>query len=142
MAAGRRGPPARSDRPTMETAFTAKAMENLEAAELLCDHGMYNACANRTYYAALHAAVAALAHAGLEIGRIRHEAIQSQFNRELIHRRKVYPSRMKSDLLILQAARDDADYRTKAVSKKLAVRQLGRAKQYIEAIRKETGGAE
>ena len=37
--------------------FLTKAQENLKAAQLCFDHELYNACANRIYYAALHAAV-------------------------------------------------------------------------------------
>jgi len=49
--------------------FLNKAKENLTAARICFDNGLYNACANRSYYAALHAVVAALAHR--ESGGIR-----------------------------------------------------------------------
>ena len=45
----------------MKSEFLAKAKENLTAARLCFENGLYNACANRTYYAALQAAIAALA---------------------------------------------------------------------------------
>jgi len=38
--------------------FLNKAEENLTAAQICFENGLYNACANRAYYAALHAAVA------------------------------------------------------------------------------------
>ncbi len=50
----------------MKTEFLAKAEENLTAAQVCFENGLFNACANRAYYAALHAAVAALAHKGRE----------------------------------------------------------------------------
>ncbi len=48
----------------MKTEFLARAEENLTAARICFENGLYNACANRAYYAALHTAVAALAHRG------------------------------------------------------------------------------
>ncbi len=115
----------------MESTFAAKATENIRAAETLFENGMYNASANRGYYAALHAAVAALESAGIHLDRIDHDKVQAQFNGELIRRKKLYPSRLKSHLLVLQAVRNTADYRTALVSKKKAMRQLNRAQEYV-----------
>jgi uncharacterized protein (UPF0332 family) len=41
--------------------FLTKARENLQAAEQAFSEGLYNASANRAYYAAFQAAIAALA---------------------------------------------------------------------------------
>jgi hypothetical protein len=51
--------------PTAEE-FIHKARENLKAAELLFENGLYNASANRAYYAALHFAISILAKMGIE----------------------------------------------------------------------------
>ncbi len=75
----------------MKTEFLAKAEENLTAAHICFENGLYNACANRAYYAALHAAVAALAHRGIRRDKISHGQVQADFSGELIKRRKVYP---------------------------------------------------
>ncbi|MCP4661272.1 MAG: HEPN domain-containing protein [bacterium] len=91
--------------------FTAKASENLRAAELLFESQLYNACSNRAYYAALHAAVAALAKDGIHFDRVDHSAVQARFSGELIRRRKVYPGRFRSYLMRLQVVRDNADYK-------------------------------
>ncbi|MBI1923224.1 HEPN domain-containing protein [Candidatus Poribacteria bacterium] len=45
----------------MKEKFLERAKENLKAAHLLFDNALYNAMANRAYYAASHAAIAALA---------------------------------------------------------------------------------
>ncbi len=50
----------------MTTEFFQKAKNNLNAAQLYFDNGFYDACANRAYYAALQAAVAALEDKGLK----------------------------------------------------------------------------
>ncbi len=90
--------------------FTAKASENLRAAELAFASRLFNASANRAYYAALHAAVAALAMGGIHLDRVDHSSVQAKFSGELIRRRKVYPGRFRSYLMRLQVVRDNADY--------------------------------
>jgi len=100
--------------------------------------GHYNASANRAYYAAFQVAIAALAHAGIiTTSRISHSAAQSLFATELIRRRKVYPSHLKSYLMDLQRVRDDADYESRTVSKKKALTQFKQAKASLEIITKE-----
>ena len=122
----------------METIFRAKANENIQAAEILFANDMYNASANRSYYAALHAAVAALEREGFHVERIEHDKVQAKLNTELIHRRKLVLGRFRSDLLDLQAVRDIADYASRGVSKKVAQRQLNRAREYVAALQQET----
>lgn len=50
--------------------FLDKARENAKAAELCAAQALYNACANRVYYAALHTAIAALAQRGIRSEKI------------------------------------------------------------------------
>jgi len=121
----------------MKMNFAAKAIENLEAAELLFEKQKYDASANRAYYAAFHAAIAALATAEIPIEGISHEALQARFSGELIRRRKVYPAHFRSYLIELQSVRDDADYGSEFISKKAAERQLKKAKEFVRAIRQE-----
>lgn len=64
----------------MDIEFLQKAQENLKAAQLCFEHGLYNACANRMYYAVLHAAVAAIAAQGIRQDNIDHKQVQSDFN--------------------------------------------------------------
>lgn len=121
----------------MELAFASKARENIEAAELLFESQKYNACANRSYYAAFHAGMAALINVGIAIIKISHESLQGKFSGELIRRRKIYPNKFRPYLMDLQAVRDDADYEPIFVSKKVASRQLRKAKEFVVAIEKE-----
>jgi len=123
----------------MKHAFLTKAQENLAVAEWAYTNGHYNATANRTYYAAFQAAVAALAHFGLllKTGRIEHRAVQNAFATELIHRRKLFPNHLKSVLSTLQEARDEADYEPQSVSKNLATKQLRMARELLKIIQEE-----
>jgi uncharacterized protein (UPF0332 family) len=52
----------------------------------------------------------------------------------LIHQRQIYPSRLKSYLITLQSIRNRADYKAEFVSKKVASRQLKKAKEFVETI--------
>jgi len=121
----------------MKLIFITKAKENIQAAQLLFDNNLYNASANRAYYAAFHAALAALSDAGIQSERLSHEATQAHFSDQLIRRRKIYPGHLKSYLLDLQAVRDDADYKLKLISKKVAWRQVHKAKEFLERVEKE-----
>ena len=102
--------------------FLAKAKENLIAATVCFEADLFNACANRAYYAALQAAVAAIAHAGIRSNRIDHGRVQADFSGELIQRRKSYPSKFKSYLSNMQFIRDKDDYTENSVSKEIAER--------------------
>ena len=69
----------------MISEFLKKAQENLMAAQLCFERECYNACANRIYYAALQAAVAAIAAEGIKQDKVDHKQAQSDFNGQLIH---------------------------------------------------------
>ena len=120
--------------------FFHKAEENLKASRLLFDGGLYNACANRAYYASLHAALASLEINGFKRERIDHGIVQADFAQRLIKRKKVYPNKFKSYLSDMQSVRDQADYSVKHVSKKLAYIQVVKATEFIEIIGKDLLG--
>lgn len=121
----------------MRSEFLAKAKENVQAAEMLFESQLYNASANRAYYAAFQAALAALVAKGIATDRRGHTTIQAQFATELIYRRKMYPSYLRSHLTNLQSVRDDADYKPKSISKTVAQRQLNKAKELVDIVAKE-----
>lgn len=120
-----------------DTVFLAKAKRNIQAAQLLFDNQMYDESANRAYYAAFQAALAALSTLGLQVEGMSHEAVQSKFNEELIYRRKIYPRYFKSYLVDLLLVRVNADYKTISTSKKIALRQIKKAKEFFEKVEKE-----
>jgi uncharacterized protein (UPF0332 family) len=123
---------------TMVAELLAKSQENVKSAELLFDATCYNASANRAYYAAIHAAAAAIFHAGLLV-EIDHRRVLSLFANTLISSRKLYSSDLKSQLYDLQNVRNTADYSIENVGKKKALRQLVSAHKFVSTIREKIG---
>lgn len=121
----------------MKDEFLSKAKENLTAAELLFDRSLFNASVNRAYFAAFQMAIAALADKGITSDDNDHKWVQSAFSNELVNRRKIYPGKFRSYLSDMQSVRNDADYRFIATSKKIAERQLSKAKEFLNIIEKE-----
>ncbi len=116
-----------------------KANENLTAAQLCCDHGLFNACANRLYYAMFHAAIAALLKNGVKLPskNIGHDWVQSNFSGLLIHRRKVFPGKFRPYLSDAYWIRTTADYKASCVSKDAAASELKKAKEFVDKIQME-----
>lgn len=121
----------------MKQEFLSKAEENLKIAHISFDQKCYNACANRAYFAAFQAAIAALIHKGIKQGNFDHKWVQAEFNEKLIKRQKIYPSRLRSYLLKMQLLRNVADYEHDTVSSKEASEQFRKAEEIITFIRKE-----
>jgi uncharacterized protein (UPF0332 family) len=117
--------------------FMDKSKENLEIAIMAYDLCKYNASANRAYYAAFQASIALLAENGYRIEKPEHRNIQSEFVREFIHRRKLFPAKFKSYLLELQDIRNRADYSVVDVSRKYATIQLQKTREFCKLIYKE-----
>ena len=117
--------------------FLSKAQENLQAAQSLFDHKLYNASANRAYYAAFQAAVAALlAESLITPERLGHDIVQARFVGDLINRRKKYPASLRSSLADMRVVREDADYSVKLISEKKSKEQLRLSKEFVEQITK------
>ena len=114
--------------------FLIKAKENLEDAEQALQAGRYNASANRAYYAAFQAAIAALAQESITHEKNPHSWVQAQFSEVLVKRRKRYPAYMASLLLPLQELRDIADYDSRFVSKNAATKQVRNAQDFLKPI--------
>jgi len=117
--------------------FLEKARENLSAAETCFEKGLYNACANRAYFAAFQAAVSALASQGIKRDRIDHKWVQAEFSGRLIKKRKIYPGRVKSHLADMQTVRNEADYEIQKVTGKVARKQLAGAREILTLVEKE-----
>ncbi len=123
----------------MPTVFLEKAKANLAVAEYCFNNGFYEASANRAYCAAFQAAITALAAQGIRNDKNEHKWVQASFSRELIHRRKIYPSRLSSFLSDLFRVRNEADYSAKLLGKTVALRQLTKARDFSDTIIQETG---
>ncbi len=120
-----------------ESIFLTKAKRNVQASQLLFDNQMYDESANRAYYAAFQAALAALSTLRIQVEGMSHEATQSKFNEEFVHRRKIYPNHLKSYLSELLGVRNSADYKAKFTSKKAALLQLKKAKEFVAKVERE-----
>ena len=118
--------------------FLDKAEEAATAAEALLDKNLFDSAAARAYYAAFHAARAALIDAGLS-ARDRawtHEAIPGAFS-QLTHRRKMYPAELLKDLSLLRDTRLLADYESDRVSSKQARTVVARARNFVNSVATE-----
>jgi len=116
----------------MKEIFFERAKENLEAAEFLFEKGLFNASANRAYFAVFHLAIAAIFFAGI-IPNIDHKIIQTLFAEHFCNKRKIVASKFKSFLFDMHKVRSYADYKC-GVSKKDAKQQLKDAKEFFEII--------
>jgi len=114
--------------------FLAKAQENLEGALLLLETHRWNGTANRAYYSALQASVAALLHEGFPVERVDHRTTHGDFVAKLIHGKKLYPLAVRSYLSEMRQVREDADYTALSISHKQAARQVRKAEEFFTLI--------
>lgn len=118
--------------------FLTKALECLQCAESELAAKRLNNVANRAYYAAFQAAVAAMIAAGIrpqqEGGGLSHRHVQSAFSGLLVYRRKLYDTRYRNILQALMSERAKADYTTRFVSEPAARRAVKQAADLITAV--------
>ncbi|OQX18347.1 MAG: hypothetical protein BWK80_38295, partial [Desulfobacteraceae bacterium IS3] len=74
---------------------------------------------------------------GIQSNKNEHAWVQSEFNLQLIKRKKVYPEKLKTYLLTMQEIRNIADYSDENISRKVARRQFSQANEMIQNIEKE-----
>lgn len=116
----------------MTRKFIDKARANLSAAQLCFENDLMDAAANRAYYAAFQAAVAALAREGIKKDPLDHKWVQAQFSQKLIKRKKIFPRRFRSYLLESQSIRNTADYEADHVTRSDTKGQIQRAREIID----------
>ena len=107
-------------------------------------NGLYNACANRAYYAMFQAAVGMLMTKGFVFEQKQHfdhAKVLAMFANEFINRKKVFQSKFKSHLYDAQIIRGMADYEIRMISRKRAHRQLTKVKELTDAINQELQNA-
>ncbi len=117
----------------MHDLFLHRSAQNLQAAELLLNAALYDASANRAYYAAFDAAFVACLHFGVPIVP-DHAKVLSAFCGELVARRKIFPADMKKMLYDLQQNRIRADYGNAALSKNVAQTSMKTAITIVSTI--------
>lgn len=122
----------------LEAPFLLKAQESLAGAQSEYLNGRYNNTANHAYSACYPAAVYALIQAGIRPpgahGQWSHALVPARFEGELIRRRKLYPTDLRTILQQTQTVRRAADYEAELVSQIQAERALRRASRFAQAI--------
>ncbi len=116
--------------------YLAKARENLASARAETRAHRYNSVANRAYYAAFQAAVAALIHAGIRPANDDwgHRFVMSEFSAKLVIRRRKLPRRYRRTLNDLFDRRVRADYRLDNISRRGAEDSTKRAAELIGRV--------
>jgi uncharacterized protein (UPF0332 family) len=116
--------------------YLRKAHESLASAEAELEAGRHNSAANRAYYAAFQAAVAALIYWQVRAPGTewQHRFVQAEFAVRLINRRKVFSADLRSSLEHLFKLRIKADYESIDVPAKSSTRAVGRAHAFVSAL--------
>jgi uncharacterized protein (UPF0332 family) len=116
--------------------YLRKARESLASAEADVAAGRYNSTANRAYYAAFQAAIAALIHNDIRPAERgwQHKFVTNQFSSKLVRRRKVLPSALVAKLEDLFRIRVIGDYESKDVSKEDAQSNSKDAAVFVEEV--------
>jgi len=124
--------------PTVDP-YLAKAERSLRGAESECAAGRYENCANRAYYAAFQAAIAALRRDSIRPAGDKwgHDFVESRFVGQLINRRHRYPPSLRGALADLREVRQRADYRADPTARVDARRSLRGASDLVDAVRAE-----
>lgn len=124
----------------LQEVFLAKAGESPLGAESEFTNRRYNNVANRTYYACFQAAVYALSRAGIQArGEWGHAFVQAEFVGQLINRRKLYSTDLRTTLRDNMMVRQRADYEVQQVNETQALRALRRTRQFVQAIAGQGG---
>ena len=115
--------------------YLARASNSLRSAQSAYAQGDFDSCASRAYFAVLQAEIAAL----IRLTEFRqdhwsHGRVQAEFNRRLIHARKLFPTSVRSIHYDLIGIRHTADYTDQQVSVRKAERCLRKAADMLTNI--------
>jgi uncharacterized protein (UPF0332 family) len=125
--------------PVEPEAYLIKARDNIAVAEAALAARHYDAVANRAYYAAFQAAVAALWVEGIrpprdQHGTLSHTAVQGEWAGRLVYRRKRYAPQLRTALTVLYEWRVKGDYRVQHVDTREALRAYNLAALLVQAV--------
>ncbi len=121
--------------------FLKKAEEDLASAASDFENERYNACARSLYYAAFHAAIAALLAADIRPqARWEHEFVHSQFAGMLVYRRKLYPSAFGPFLTSAFNTRVKADYSGVLLREGDVRQSLEQVRRLVEQVKERIDG--
>jgi uncharacterized protein (UPF0332 family) len=119
--------------------YLRKARESLASAKADARASRYNSAANRAYYAAFQAAVAALIFYRVRSADTewQHRFVAEEFSGKLIRRRKEFSASLRSALPQLFELRITADYGWDEVPKRNATHSVSRANEVVAAVSKK-----
>lgn len=116
-------------------AYLAKARNSLRTARSAYEQGDFDSCTSRAYFAVLQAEIAALIKlTEFRQEQWRHDRVQAEFNRRLIHARKVFPASLRSIHYDLVGIRHTADYSDQVISARVAEQCLRKASEMLTNI--------
>jgi len=124
-----------------------KSQEFIHAAELCFNQGLHNSCINRSYYAMLRAARAALVHSGLckpwKSDNLRpmetHEEVINAFDQVLVEEKQIFPYEMVAALKKAYQQRLIADYADQETEEKVAAMIMKKARQFVTKVGEVVG---
>ncbi|HLH22588.1 MAG TPA: HEPN domain-containing protein [Chloroflexota bacterium] len=122
--------------------YLTKAEQCLAGAALAVRHGQYNNAANRAYYAAFQAAIAALSRAGVQPSTPRywaHDFVLREYCARLARPHGAYPPQSAPQFKALQDERLKADYEVELLSRASGERALALAQEFVAAVRQRLG---
>ncbi len=122
--------------------YLAKAEQCLAGAALAVAHGQYNNAANRAYYAAFQAAIAALGTAGIQPPTARywsHDFVLREYCSLLARQGGDYAPSSGATFKALQDERLKADYEVELIGRASGERALALARQFVDAVRQRLG---
>jgi uncharacterized protein (UPF0332 family) len=115
--------------------YLAKAKNSLGTAQSAYVQGDFDSCVSRAYFAVFQAEIAALIKlTEFRQEQWRHDRVQAEFNRRLIHARKLFPASLRSIHYDLVGIRHTADYSDRVISARTAEQCLGRAAEMLTNI--------
>jgi uncharacterized protein (UPF0332 family) len=122
-------------------AYLEKARSNLRVAELAYDAGEYDPAVSRAYYAVFHAEIAALLKlTDFHPPRWDHDRVQAEFNRRLIHARKVFSTALRFIHNDMLGRRHIADYEEERLGQVVAERCVRKARNMVSVIARTLEG--
>jgi uncharacterized protein (UPF0332 family) len=121
--------------------YLEKARSNLRVAEMGCDAGKYDPAISRAYYAVFHAEIAALLTlTDFRPPRWDHDRVQAEFNRRLIHARKVSSTALRFSHNDMLGRRHIADYEAEPLGRVVAERCVRKARDMVSVIAQRIEG--
>ena len=121
--------------------YLEKARSNLRVAEMACDAGEYDPAVSRAYYAVFHAEIAALLKlTDFRPPRWDHDRVQAEFNRRLIHARKVFSTALRFIHNDMLGRRHIADYDEEQLGQVVAERCIQKARDMVSVIARRLEG--